>query len=88
MEIEKDKFIEISRKGNVSEFIYIASNYPGPVAINATIHQPERLSPEVQHFENGWHRQDTKEHICIWSDEWLKNNQKMLKCDSPNSENK
>jgi hypothetical protein len=50
--------------------------------------QPERLNPEVQDFNNGWHRQDTKEHICIWSDEWKKNHDKNLKCDSLTSENK
>jgi len=48
----------------------------------------ERLSPEVQDFNNGWHRQDTKKHICIWSDEWIKNHNKNLKCDSPTPENK
>jgi hypothetical protein len=26
---------------------------------------------DVEHFENGWHKQRTKHHICIWSDEWL-----------------
>ena len=51
--------------------------------------QPERLNPKVQDFDNGWHRQDTKEHICIWSDKWLENAKNQnLKCDSPIPENK
>lgn len=31
----------------------------------------------IQDFENGWHRQDCKESIFIWSDAWekLKENQ-------------
>ncbi len=45
---------------------------------------------------NNWHRQDTKEHICIWSDAWIENyhrerlNPEDAKsvCDSPDSENK
>ena len=23
--------------------------------------------------ENKWHRKVTREHICIWSDEWMEN---------------
>ncbi len=47
MEIEKDKFVEIDRKGNIGTFLYIPSNYPGPIEINATINQPERLSEKT-----------------------------------------
>lgn len=46
MEIEKDKFIEIDRKGNTGTFVYVPSNYPGPIALDAKPYQPERLSPE------------------------------------------
>lgn len=44
--IEKDKFVEIDRKDGVSTLVYISSNYPGPIAIDATIHQPERSKRE------------------------------------------
>ncbi len=46
MEIEKDKWVEIDRKGKVSTQVYIPSNYAGPIALDATIYQPERLNPE------------------------------------------
>ncbi len=45
-EIEKDKFVEINKKGNIGTFVYIPSNYPGPIAIDATINQPERSKRE------------------------------------------
>ena len=47
MEIEKDKFVEIKREGKIGTYVYIPSNYPGPIALNATINQPERLNPEA-----------------------------------------
>lgn len=34
---------------------------------------PDILQNPIEDFENGWHKQYTKEHICIWSDEWMKN---------------
>ena len=54
MEIERDVWIEMEKVGTVGTYVYIPSNYPGPIAINATIHQPERLNPE--------------NHISSWTD--------------------
>lgn len=33
---------------------------------------------EIQDFDGGWHRQVTKEHICIWTDKWMENHKKNL----------
>ena len=42
--------------------------------------QSERSKRED--FENGWHKEHTKEHICIWSEEWLENAKKTINKDA------
>ena len=49
--MEKDKWVEIEKKENISTQVYISSNYPGPIAIDATINQPERSKREDFHFD-------------------------------------
>jgi hypothetical protein len=39
VDIKDDEFVVISKKGNVVEFVYKPSKYPGPIALNATIKQ-------------------------------------------------
>ncbi len=46
MEIEKGKFVEIHKKGDIGHFVYTPSNYPGPIAIDATVVQPERKASD------------------------------------------
>ncbi len=33
---------------------------------------------KIEDYPNGWHKQVTKEHICIWSDKWLELHNKNL----------
>ena len=37
MEIEKDKWVELERKGNIATSVYVPSNYTGPIAVDATV---------------------------------------------------
>lgn len=77
MEIEKDKWVEIDRKGYISTTVYIPSNYPGPIALNASINQPERLNPEGINI---------KKFDGILNPDWIVN--LVNTCDSPTCENK
>lgn len=31
------------------------------------------IEAPIEDFENGWHRQISKNHIWIWSDQWMEN---------------
>ncbi len=43
------------------------------------------MSEEIEVVkENNWHREVTKEHICIWSDEWEENRKKQLEKEKEN----
>ena len=42
----KDKLVEIYRKGKEAQFVYIPSNYRGPIAMDAVIGQPESTNLE------------------------------------------
>ena len=59
MEIEKDKFVEVGRKGNVGEFVYRPSNYPGPIAIDAIPTQPDSSKREDS-CEHEWHEEEMR----------------------------
>ena len=39
----------------------------------------------IEDFEGGWHKQVTKDHICIWSDKWLELHSKQLAAIPENS---
>lgn len=39
--------------------------------------EPPKEAP-IEDFSGRWHRQVTKEHICIWSDEWMEKHLKQL----------
>ena len=42
---------------------------------------------EVEDFLNGWHKETTKDHICIWSDQWIENYKKQQEKDDPSPDN-
>jgi len=39
------------------------------------------MNNDIEDFANGWHKQHTKEHICIWSDKWMELHRKQLEND-------
>jgi len=38
----------------------------------------------IENFPSGWHRQIGKNHICIWSDEWMENYKKHIEKEKRN----
>ncbi len=40
-EIKKDEWVTLNVKNGVEEFVYIPSNYPGPIVINGIIKNKE-----------------------------------------------
>ena len=41
-DIEKDKFVLIDQKNNIGTFVYIPSNYSGPVVLDATLDEKKK----------------------------------------------
>jgi hypothetical protein len=51
MNLNEADFKLINKKGNIGEFVYKSENYPGPIAINATIRKEDankRKCPTIQ----------------------------------------